>query len=168
MKYLEVTITCHPFDVDIPRIQSLIRVHRRTSTWHSVLCPMRKLTTSVPLGGLPHPAAPTSQARLHELQWVGRAGAQHVPQQRDVSDGQPERVNLGQPLLERERGHVQPQLLKRPIDAHHPLALSNVGSSPRHGAIRVLVATGGVGVWEWTEQWSSPEVNKKKVVLRRW
>ena len=40
-----------------------------------------------------------------------------LPQQRDVSDGEPQRVDLAQPLLVREGGHVPPQLLERRVDA---------------------------------------------------
>ena len=40
-----------------------------------------------------------------------------LPQQRDVGDGEPQRVDLAQPLLVREGGHVPPQLLERGVDA---------------------------------------------------
>lgn len=46
--------------------------------------------------------------------------------QRDVGDGEPQSVDLGQALLVREGGHVLAQLLERAIDAHHPLALTDV------------------------------------------
>jgi len=83
-----------------------------------------KLTAGVPDGvGL------VLVAVLHALH-VGLGVAsrhQDLPEERDVRDGKPQGVDLGQPLLVRERGHVAPELLEGRVDAQHPLALPDVG-----------------------------------------
>ena len=45
------------------------------------------------------------------------ARLQDLPQQRDVGDGQPQSVDLAQPLLVGEGGHVQAELLEGRVDA---------------------------------------------------
>lgn len=74
-------------------------------------------------------------AVLHALVHVGlgvAARQQDLPQQRDVGDGQPQCVDLGQPLLVREGGHVAAQLLEGGVDAQHPLPLADVGRVTLH------------------------------------
>lgn len=83
---------------------------RRRRDWRqSVL-----LTAGVPLGPFRLPFA--AQAPLHVRQRVA-VGRQHLAQQRYVRDGQPERVDLAQPFLVRERRHVTAELVERRVDA---------------------------------------------------
>jgi len=48
----------------------------------------------------------------------------------DVRDGQPERLDPGQALLVRERGHLAPQLVERLVQVVHAPALAYVGRAP--------------------------------------
>ena len=50
---------------------------------------------------------------------------QHVVQHGNVADGQPQRVDLGRPLLVGESGHTRAQPVKGRVDLLHaaPLAL---------------------------------------------
>lgn len=52
---------------------------------------------------------------------------QQVGHEGDVDDGQPERVDARQPLLVGEGGDFPPQLIKRFIQAEHPLPFPHVG-----------------------------------------
>ena len=60
----------------------------------------------------------------------------HVPEERDVADGQLERVHLAQPLLVRQRGDVRPQALEGLVDALHATSLPQVGRLPLLGLLR--------------------------------
>lgn len=55
---------------------------------------------------------------------------QQVRHERDVDDGQPQRVDTGQSLLVGECGNFPPQLVKRLVQAEHPLPLPHVGRLP--------------------------------------
>ncbi len=70
---------------------------------------------------LPAEAALDVGERLHPA--VGRV--QDLPEEGDVGDGQAERVDLAQPLLVREGGNVQAELLEGSVDA--------AGAEPRGG-----------------------------------
>jgi len=48
----------------------------------------------------------------------------------DVRDGQPERLDPGQALLVRERGHLAPQLVERLVQVVHAPALAYVRRAP--------------------------------------
>ena len=61
------------------------------------------------------------------------ARLQDLPQQRDVGDGQPQSVDLAQPLLVGEGGHVQAELLEGRVDA----AGAEVGRG--EGAVMLIV-----------------------------
>ncbi len=74
------------------------------------------LTASVPvLSPLPGDLAPETLG--DECHGVHLAARQQVPQQCYVGDGQPQRVDLAQPLLVGKRGHVEAQLLEGRVDA---------------------------------------------------
>jgi len=76
------------------------------------------LTTSVPFGAFGRSLA--AQTPLDISQWVA-VGRQYFTQQRNVRDRQAERVNLAEPLLIRERGHMTAELVERRVDAgKHP------------------------------------------------
>lgn len=51
---------------------------------------------------------------------------QDLSEQSYVGDGQPKRVDLGQSLLERKRGHVTAQLVEGRVDAEHAFPLADV------------------------------------------
>lgn len=51
---------------------------------------------------------------------------QDLPEQSYVGDGQPKRVDLGQALLERKRGHVTAQLVEGRVDAEHAFPFADV------------------------------------------
>lgn len=72
------------------------------------------LTGSVPLGPFHLFLAPQAFLDVGERVAVCR---QHLLEQRDVCDGQPQRVNLAEALLVGERGHVAAQLVERRVDA---------------------------------------------------
>lgn len=71
-------------------------------------------TAGVPLGAFGLPFAAQTPLDVGERIAVGR---QHFAQQRDVRDGQSQRVDLAEPLLVRERGHVTSELIERRVDA---------------------------------------------------
>ena len=79
-------------------------------------------------------------AVLHALVhvWFGVA-ARHedLSQQGDVRDGQPQCVDLRQPLLVGKRRYVTAQLLEGRVDAQHPFPLPDVSSVPLH-LVRVV------------------------------
>lgn len=70
-------------------------------------------------------------AIFHALVYVSLGvAARHkdLSEQSDVRYGQPQSVDLGQPLLVGECWHMTAQLLERRVDAEHALALADVGS----------------------------------------
>lgn len=83
---------------------------------HHVTCTIihNILTAGVPFGAFRLPFA--AQAPLHVGQGVA-VGRQHLSQQRYVRDRQPQRVDLAQPLLVRERRDVSAELVERRVDA---------------------------------------------------
>ena len=58
----------------------------------------------------------SSQTLLNILDRL-QVTVEDLPQEGDVGDGQPEGVNLGQPLLVREGGDMAPQFFKCRVDA---------------------------------------------------
>lgn len=58
----------------------------------------------------------------------GKVGLHELCEEIDVSDGQPQRVDLGQPLLVGQRGDVRAEALEGVVDGLHPSALAHVGS----------------------------------------
>lgn len=72
------------------------------------------LTAGVPLGSFGLPFA--AQAPLHVGERVA-VGRQDFPEQGDVGDCQPQRVDLAEPFLVRERWHVTAELVERRVDA---------------------------------------------------
>ena len=81
------------------------------------------LTAGVPLGAVgPRGPGVAAQGALHVGEWVA-VRRQQLPQQSDVRDGQAQRVDLGQPLLVWERGHVHAQLVERRVDAAESQAI---------------------------------------------
>jgi len=59
-------------------------------------------------------------------------GDEDLSEQGDVGDGQAQRVDLGEPLLEGESGHMAAQLVEGAVDAEHALAFPDVGRVPLH------------------------------------
>lgn len=76
---------------------------------------MVALTARVPLGALGRLDL-TPQALLHVRERVV-VGRENLTQQRDISDGQAQCVDLGQSLLVGERGYMNPQLVEGRVDA---------------------------------------------------
>lgn len=71
-------------------------------------------TAGVPLGAFGLPFAAQTPLYVGQRITVGR---QHFAQQRYVRDRQPQGVDLAEPLLVRERGHVTSELIERRVDA---------------------------------------------------
>ena len=57
----------------------------------------------------------SSQALLNVLDWL-KVAVKDLPEEEDVGDGQPQGVDLGQPLLVGKSWNMAPQFLKGRID----------------------------------------------------
>lgn len=71
----------------------------------------------------------TLQASLH-IGFGIASREEDLAEERDVGDGQPERVNFGQALLIWEGGYAAAELVEGRVDAEHPLPLADVGGLP--------------------------------------
>jgi len=72
------------------------------------------LTAGIPFGAFGRPLAAQTPLDISQRVAVGR---QNFAQQRNVSDGQAECVDLAESLLVRERGHMTAELVERRVDA---------------------------------------------------